>query len=639
MLNRTRFIAALTALLIGSAHGQQAVPLYGMFETSVTNTNHYDNKFQDVLLEAEFTSPSGKKTPFWGFFDGTGDGGGERYDVVEPVDDFGGELSGTVWKLRFMPTETGTWEYTWKFSDNSENGSGSFNCTSSNKRGVLNVLESNPHWLEDANGEPFFPKVIYIRPGEQCAYPIDRYNVVYDNHISAGFNLIVFPWLPIWTWNTQQLNPANEPSDRGILLWRQVKPYPDEYHSKLGETGTYFEGPSADYWDADRMNLFTWKRLDEHLAYLAEKGVYTWGFQGFNIKRTFSIQPHNFGGDKYQWYIRYCMARLAPYYNLIWNNTWESSNGSDEFKRLTQQEKLDPWRRVYFQVDSDDNRYDVMAADRKCCGDFENATRPIWSTESNGLWGSADYELVWRFLTKGVTPYHTKVVEATHRRSLPFHEWIGDDQKRIAYAFNLIGDETDFGALTPRSNLSSTGFCLAHEGVEYVVYSSSASSFTVDVGSGEYEVTWLNIKTDDHEGHNQITGGEEITFHPPDNDYRVLHLRNTTAATAVGRTPDMHMRGPEIRPDNSGEFISGHGLDPKPIRVRRGGALLEVTGLSPDRAYTVTLIDTRGRVSTVRRTSGAGGNLSFSTAHLSRGIYLVRIPEPRRKSGVITILN
>ena len=76
------------------------------------------------------------------------------------------------------------------------------------------------------------------------------------------------------------------------------------------------------------MNLFTWKRLDQHIGYLADKGVYTVGFQGFNIKRSWPVMPHRFKREKYDWYIRYSMARLAPFYNTVWNNTWESTNGA-----------------------------------------------------------------------------------------------------------------------------------------------------------------------------------------------------------------------------------------------------------------------------------------------------------------------
>ena len=47
------------------------MPLYRVFEVHIRNTaTRVANPFSDVLLETNFTAPSGKLTPFWGFFNG-----------------------------------------------------------------------------------------------------------------------------------------------------------------------------------------------------------------------------------------------------------------------------------------------------------------------------------------------------------------------------------------------------------------------------------------------------------------------------------------------------------------------------------------------------------------------------------------
>ena len=62
---------------------------------SSTETNSSPNPFLDYRLQVTFTSPSGKSFEVPGFYDGDGDGGS----------------SGSVWKVRFNPDESGTWGY------------------------------------------------------------------------------------------------------------------------------------------------------------------------------------------------------------------------------------------------------------------------------------------------------------------------------------------------------------------------------------------------------------------------------------------------------------------------------------------------------------------------------------------------
>ena len=103
------------AIVFCSRLARADVALYKVFERTVTNTNSYANKFIDVELEAEFTSPSGTTTRWRGFFDGDGRGGGDCQ-------------TGNTWRLRFMPDEVGTWDYAYSWTDGTAGGSGRFDC-------------------------------------------------------------------------------------------------------------------------------------------------------------------------------------------------------------------------------------------------------------------------------------------------------------------------------------------------------------------------------------------------------------------------------------------------------------------------------------------------------------------------------
>ena len=123
------------------------VEQYHVHEQSVTSTNSYANSFIDVTLAVTVTSPSGPAQTFEGFFDGDGVGG----------------QSGIVWKFRYMPTETGTHSFSTSSNDPQLDGqSGSFDCvvsTSSNqfeKSGHVVIHPANPHAFAHHDGTGFF---------------------------------------------------------------------------------------------------------------------------------------------------------------------------------------------------------------------------------------------------------------------------------------------------------------------------------------------------------------------------------------------------------------------------------------------------------------------------------------------------
>ena len=50
-------------------------------------------------------------------------------------------------------------------------------------------------------------------------------------------------------------------------------------------------------------------------------------------------------------------------------------------------------------------------------------------------------------------------------------------------------------AMTPQGSLSSTGYCLANPGVEYLVYQPSSKPFTLRLAAGLYQYEWFNPAT------------------------------------------------------------------------------------------------------------------------------------------------
>lgn len=522
------------------------VPRNGIFETALVNTNAYTNKFRDVDLTATFTAPSGRQTVFPGFFDGDGTGGLPRLDVMNHWQaDSGGEMSGTVWKLRFMPTETGLWFYDWSFSDGSLSGSGRFECVEAGASpGVLRVDPDYPRWVCNDEGR-FYPTTIEMHWGEQLAYPIEAYHQQYDLYLDKGFNMVGFLWLPIWDFTTWQVNPLNSggESDPWITLWYQSKNHVDKDSSA---------------YDTDRMLLFTWHRLEQHLRYLADHHVYAFPFQGFNVKHPemAEVVPHLFPPDKYDWYMRYCMARLAPFYNLIWNNTWESDNGLEGF--LNGVDAYDLWRRLRTRVESHgDPRLDIDD------GDFApeqvpvRGDRPFWVIENNdstGLWGDdgemcggterlADQKTVadlsWRYIVRSVPAFILELQYSGYkhpeRHIAPLWETYAKSAGLGYYliAHNYMRENTPFWRMSNADSLVSGGtvYCLAEAGKEYIVYRKENGESVLDLtaASGRFNVIRLNPFTGETRVGGSVSGRGPVTLVAAD-DFLVLHLKQEGVA-------------------------------------------------------------------------------------------------------------
>src|SRR6266508_3582235 len=106
------------------------------------------NPFRDVELTAEFVhDPTGKKIAVNGFYDG-----------------------GTTWRLRFMPTELGTWRYVTHASDPHLNGAqGSLECVKPEKPYLHGPIACRGYHFFHADGTPRF--LISTRLSCQFASP------------------------------------------------------------------------------------------------------------------------------------------------------------------------------------------------------------------------------------------------------------------------------------------------------------------------------------------------------------------------------------------------------------------------------------------------------------------------------------
>ncbi len=161
---------------------------------------------------------------------------------------------------------------------------------------------------------------------------------------------------------------------------------------------------------------------------------------------------------------------------------------------------------------------------------------------------------VWKSFTRG---HHPILMED----STGFPGWaagrsaMGHTQS-YASRMNLAG-------MTPLNNLSSTSYCLANAGQEYLVYQPGNGPFTVNVAGGAYAYEWFNPVTGTVAGTGTVgaVGGDQ-SFTPPFSGPAALYLK-ASGATPPATPPVASPVGHWKLDDANGLIVadaSGNGL-------------------------------------------------------------------------------
>jgi len=88
-------------------------------------------------------------------------------------------------------------------------------------------------------------------------------------------------------------------------------------------------------------------------------------------------------------------------------------------------------------------------------------------------------------------------------------------------------------AMTPQPSLSSTHYCLANPGLEYLVYQPFSGAFTVTLVAGNYLYEWLNPSTNSSASSGTMTVSDgNRSFSPPFSGDAVLYLHASTLPEA-----------------------------------------------------------------------------------------------------------
>jgi hypothetical protein len=507
-----------------AAQGATEVPLYGVYEVTLTSTSSHSNPYTDVTLSGTFQGPTQTIT-LPGFWDGGG-----------------------TWKIRMAPTEVGTWTLTDVVSNdsqlNNQQEGTSFLArqpTSAEiannevlRHGFVRVSKSYPHRFEHADGTPFFlmgdtqwERAILSSDG--LTYTGSQLFQSYqfehpDSRVSKGFNVATMAHFG--------LTSPELPN----------------------EGGTAFVGGHIN----EVLNPAFFQAADFRVAYMTAKGIRpmivigspdhgltsntTWlgRFATYLVARYAAYDVIWFGVKEYQEWGSTATAAINAIGNAYKNNdpynhprsthTLQETGGLDSSGWLTfhaiQGRGFDPLSLYSFGKP-------VVQAEAF----YENDPGSPHSSTSADLLGSVG---IWRLYMRGAfeAGYQFNgngdpavIMANMNTTQIQYHQHFRDFFVR----------NTEFQKLVPHNDLrvSGTAEVMAQEinengvvtGQEYVAYLVNGGSVTLDLShaSGTLEAKWYDPRTGLFTGQTTAAGGGNSTFNAPDSSAWVLHIANTNS--------------------------------------------------------------------------------------------------------------
>lgn len=144
--------------------------------------------------------------------------------------------------------------------------------------------------------------------------------------------------------------------------------------------------------------------------------------------------------------------------------------------------------------------------------------RKVVISDTDHLWGiGGTRQWVWKSFLRGLHPIYMD----------PFDDRSSDEIRRnLGYTLRYA-ERMNLAAVVPRPDLSSTGYCLADEGKEYLVYLSEGGEVRVDLrGShGTFHVEWFDLHMDKAVDGGAVEGSAKCSLQAPFNGDAVLYLK------------------------------------------------------------------------------------------------------------------
>jgi len=177
--------------------------------------------------------------------------------------------------------------------------------------------------------------------------------------------------------------------------------------------------------------------------------------------------------------------------------------------------------------------------------------------------GTSGTGWIWKSFLRGHNPILMDPIDE------PFPSWYPDPGvlvtmrrymgQTLSYAtrMNLV-------SMTPQDGLSSTRYCLANRGSEYLVYQPGGGGFSLSLDPGSYDIEWFNPDQGSTQGGGQVNGGSTVSFSAPFGGEAVLYLKAGGVPNPGGLT--VRLVGVSDR-----DVVRGHLAFDADVRDSQGG--------------------------------------------------------------------
>jgi hypothetical protein len=164
-------------------------------------------------------------------------------------------------------------------------------------------------------------------------------------------------------------------------------------------------------------------------------------------------------------------------------------------------------------------------------GGYRNNMLPAAGTkvivnDTDHLWGiGGNQDWVWKTFLSGMYPIFMDPYDGVVLGKKFDPEW-EPIRRSMGYTRNFA-ERMNLAAMTPRKDLSSTNYCLAKSGQEYLVYFPAGGKATVDLSdvTGNVVQEWFSPETGEtHRGGN-LSGGGQTEVEPPFDGPVVLYVK------------------------------------------------------------------------------------------------------------------